>query len=318
MRVLAHIFSILAFILSSLLTVQLLTSRAEGIVALMMMGMLGLIAEGGKGLLFYHGVGQAKNSRLIPALASLSVAVFLIFLSILGTVSALNLTEQKARTAEAQITLKSQSAQSMLARASELRAEADELPEIYRTGKIRRRNEAWELEKKAQEILGAEYMRSADQFERIAAFLHISPAQAQMLVFWGYGFALELIACLLAIIGLSGTVQVKKSPLMPILGRKNKEKAEDDVKIQALNSNGPFATPKPDQKKAPAELRDLAKKYFENAMQGERLLGYNKSGLTRTQWEKVVRALGADQMIGKDHLGFKCLKSQEEMWAWVA
>lgn len=317
MRILAHIFSILAFALSSLLTVQLLTSRAQDIPALMMMCLLGLVAEGGKGLLFYHGVAQAKNRRLIPALASLSVAVFLIFLSILGTVSALNLTEQKTRTLEAQITLQSQSAHSMLARAAELRAEADELPEIYRTGKIRRRNEAWDLQKKAQEILGAEHIRSADQFERIAAFLHISPPQAQMLVFWGYGFALELIACLLAVIALSGTLQVKKSPLMPMRDQKNDEFAAN-VKTPSLTPNGPFATPKPDPKKAPAELRDLAKKYFENAMQGERLLGYNKSGLTRTQWQKVVRALGADQMIGKDHLGFKCLKSQEEMWAWVA
>lgn len=62
MRALAHIFSILAFVLSSLLTIQLLISRAEDWLACVTMTLLGLVSEGGKGLLFYHGVDRPTNT----------------------------------------------------------------------------------------------------------------------------------------------------------------------------------------------------------------------------------------------------------------
>ena len=298
MRILAHVFSILAFGLSSLLTVQLLTSRAQGWLAIVMMALLGLIAEGGKGLLFYHGISRAKERRIISAVSSLAISLFLIFLSVLGTVSALNLTENKAREAEAKINPSAQTARGMLSRATELRAEAEELPDIYRTGKIRRRNEAWALEQKAREMMQAEQARPADQFERIGAFLGISPLSAQMLIFWGYGFALEAIACLLAIMAI-----------LPAQSKKREILKKDVTPKEPIQTR---TTPA-----ASGAQKDILKSYIEQAHLGNRMLGFNKTTLSRGEWENCVKILYKAGLLRKNNVGLAPTKSKEEMLAWV-
>lgn len=299
MRILAHVFSILAFGLSSILTVQLLISRAEGWLAVVMLALVGFVAEGGKGLLFYHGLSLSYTRRFTLSFACLATAGFLIFLSILGTVAALNLTESTKRAAEVRVGAIAQLSDSQIARAAELRKEAETLPADHRTARRNLLAAAYELEQQALSTRQTAEGSTGDYFDRIAAFLGISAAAAQMLIFWGYGFALELIACLLAVIA---TVPHKPTPSRIHLVKDTPKKDE---------------TTTPNQTDNPPKEKALLRKYIEEAYNAQRMRGFNKTTLTRSQWQQCVSTLFSANMLDKDNVGLVPRVPKEAMLEWV-
>lgn len=155
------------------------------------------------------------------------------------------------------------------------------MPANHITEKRKLRNEAYQLEQLALTAKQNSEISIGDYFDRIAAFLGFSATAAQMMIYWGYGFSLELVACLLAILALHKSESKSKTrPIHHVVKPQNleQEKTQDSVSLSLKHAYPPVP---------PQEHKELIKTYITEVYHNGRFRGLSKFSLSRRQWENV-------------------------------